>query len=136
MSNFPKRLVYVDDEPDVRQVVREALERTHPHLIMVTCSSGAELLNRLRELQPEMILLDLKMPKMSGPDVVDALRKRPEGAEIPVIFITGKTKVHMTDEYKSLGVIGVIYKPLDILSLGTQIEDMWKAHNAPKIPDQ
>ncbi len=133
MTHFPKRLVYVDDEQSVRHVVREALERLDPDIILVTCSGGAELMSRLRELQPDLILLDLKMPDMSGPDIIDALHKRPEGANIPVLFITG-TKVEMTDEYKNLGVIGVIHKPLDVLKLRETIGKFWAEYMESRIP--
>jgi CheY-like chemotaxis protein len=133
MGEFPKRIVYVDDESSVRALVREALERMDPDLVVVTCSSGAELLNRLRELQPELILLDLKMPDMSGPDVVDALHKRPEGAEVPVIFVTAKTKVEMTEEFTSLSVIGIIYKPFEVMKLIESIGEFWRAYQEAKI---
>jgi CheY-like chemotaxis protein len=67
------------------------------------------------------------MKKMNGPDVVNALRQRPESAHVPIIFITG-TRVVMTDEYKNLGVIGVIPKPFDIGKLADEIARLWAAH--------
>ncbi len=126
MTDFPKRLVFVDDEQDVRRIVRDIIERVYPDIMLVTCSGGEELLSRLRELQPDLLLLDLRMPDMSGPDVVHALRAREEGANVPVIFITGATKVTMTDEYKDLGVIGVIHKPFDVMKLPEIIGEMWR----------
>lgn len=132
MTDLPERIVFVDDEPAVRAVLRRALEETGQELALVTCSGGQELLTRYRELQPDLILLDLKMSKMSGPDVVTALRARPESERVPIIFITG-TRVVMTDEYKELGVIGVIHKPLDVKTLASQISQMWRAHQADII---
>lgn len=127
MSEFPQRIVFVDDEPDVRRIVREALERAGRDLALVTCSGGEELLTRLRELQPDLILLDLKMKKMTGPDILQALRQHSEGANVPVIFMTG-TRVEMTDDYKNLGVIGVLHKPFDIAALPGQIAELWMKH--------
>ncbi len=86
-----------------------------------------ELLTRLKELQPDIILLDLKMPKMSGPDVITELRKKPYGIKVPIIFMTG-TRVVMTEQYRDLGVIGVIHKPFDIAKLADEIGAMWRAH--------
>ena len=128
MSDFPRRVVFVDDEQSIRKLVRDALERVMPNIALVTCSSGDELLTRLRELQPELILLDLKMKGKSGPDIIDALRAREEGKDIPIMFITGKTKVIMNDEYKNLGVIGVIHKPFDAVRLPETIGELWRAH--------
>lgn len=126
MTDFPERIVYVEDEPDIRRIVREALERAHPGIVLVTCASGQELLSRFRELQPSLILLDLKMPGLSGPDVLEKLQKIPEGAGVPVIFVTGKTKVEMMENYESLGVIGVIHKPFQLAEFPAQIERLWK----------
>ena len=135
MTDFPKRLVFVDDEQDVRRVVKDVIERIHPNMMIVTCRSGEELLSRLRELQPDLILLDLKMPDMDGPGVVEALRQREEGQSVPVIFVTGATKVTMTDEYKDLGVIGVIHKPFDVMKFSETIGEFWRAFIAAKIPE-
>jgi len=127
-ADFPMRVVCVYDEASMRKVVLEALERVVPDIALVTCSSGDELLARLRELQPELILLDLKMKGKSGPDVIDALRARAEGKDIPIVFITAKTKIDMNDEYTNLGVIGVIHKPFDAVKLPETISDLWRAH--------
>jgi CheY-like chemotaxis protein len=133
MTDFPKRLVFVDDEPDIRRVVRDIIERVYPDIMLVTCASGEELLSRLRELQPDLILLDLRMPVMSGPDVVQMLRKREEGMNVPVIFVTGATRLEMTDEYKELGVIGVIHKPFDVMKLPNTIGEFWRAFIETKL---
>ncbi len=133
MTDFPKRLVFVDDEKDVRRVVRDIIERIHPDIMLVTCATGEELLNRLRELQPDLILLDLRMPDMSGPDIVHELRAREEGASVPVIFMTGATKIAMNDEYKELGVIGVIHKPFEVMKLPEDIGTLWRAFIESKL---
>lgn len=135
MTDFPRRLVFVDDEPDLRRIVREALEKDDPALVIVTCGGGEELLNRFRELQPDLILLDLKMKDMSGPDALEALRKREDGASVPVLFVTGAAKVEMTEEYKNLGVIGVLHKPFEAAKLREIIAGYWQAFIAEKIGD-
>src|SRR5689334_18859797 len=113
MTDFPKRIVYIDDEPQARRMVKDAIggDEDDPHFL-VTCATGRELIARLRELQPDLIMLDLRMPDMNGPDTIDALRKNPAYNNAPVIFITDREKVKMIDDYKALGVIGVLYKPL------------------------
>lgn len=125
----PSRVAYVDDDFELRQLVRAAFESysSDDKIVVATCGSGQEMLSRLRELQPNLILLDLKMPEMSGPDMVDLLRENDLGKDIPVIFMTGETKVVMNDIYKALGVIGVIHKPFDIANLVDQINEIWTA---------
>ncbi|MGB4106378.1 MAG: response regulator [Alphaproteobacteria bacterium] len=127
MTEFPKRVVYVDDEPQARRIVKDALggDEDDPHFL-VTCATGRELIARLRELQPELILLDLRMPDMNGPDTIDALRKNPAYNNAPVIFVTERQRVKMIEDYKALGVIGVIYKPLEPANIRAQIEKIWQ----------
>lgn len=127
MSNFPQRMVYVDDEPQSRKLVKETLGMDEKNML-VTCATGHELIARMPELQPDLILLDLRMPDMNGPDTIDAMRKIPAIEHAPIIFITERTKVKMIDEYKTLGVIGVIYKPFDAKTLRQQISELWQGH--------
>lgn len=131
MTDFPKRIVYVDDEPQARKTMKEALggEEDDPHFL-VTCATGRELIARLRELRPELILLDLRMPDMNGPDTIDALRKNPAYNNAPVIFVTDRQRVQMIEDYKALDVIGVLYKPLDAKKIRSQIEEIWRAREA------
>jgi len=113
MSQMPRRIVYVDDDSDMRVIFRTALERKGYDGVLVTCGSGQELLDRVRVLQPDLIVLDLRMPQMNGPDTLEALREKEECGNIPVIFLTGAGKVDMHEEYQKLGVIGVIHKPFE-----------------------
>lgn len=132
MSDFPERLVYIDDEQDLREIVRQTLEDNGYEGALATCGSGQELLSRLRVLQPELIILDVMMPDMNGVDLIEKLKLTEEGADVPVIFVTGKTRLEMLENYKNLGVIGVIHKPFDFETLQDQIRDMWQAYQGLK----
>lgn len=133
MTDFPTRMVYVDDEPQARRLVQELIGggEDDPHFL-VTCATGRELIARLKELQPDLILLDLRMPDMNGPDTIEELRKTPAYNQAPVVFVTERKKVVMIDEYKALGVIGVIYKPFDERRLRLQIQQMWVLYQEAK----
>lgn len=125
---FPQRLIYVDDDEDMRTIVRESLSRSIDDFVLVTCASGEELLHRLDEIQPDVILLDLSMPGMSGPDIMEKLQQNETYAKIPIIFMTGKDKVEMIDDYKALSVLGVIHKPFETSKLAEQISAIWNEH--------
>ena len=132
----PNRIVYVDDDFDIRQIVRASFEMEDDgKLVVATCGSGSELISRLRELQPNLILLDLHMPEMDGPDVIDALRKNKDGEDVPIIFLTGDTKLVMEAHYKSLGVIGIIYKPFEPDQLLPEINKIWEKAYGPTDGD-
>ncbi len=125
MSDFPYRIVCVDDDIKTRKQVREALEATDHDVILVTCGGGEELLDRLQELQPSLIIMDLLMPDMNGPDILDALHRHKHGKDVRVIFLTAHEKILMVDDYKSLGVIGVIKKPFDPKTFAEEIQELW-----------
>lgn len=125
MTGLPERIVYVDDEQDLREIVRMTLEDQGYEGALATCGSGKELFSRLRVLQPELIMIDLRMPDMNGPDVVEKLKLTEEAADTPIIFVTGEKKIEMLEHYKNLGVIGVIHKPIDVDTLMERIENFW-----------
>jgi len=77
------RVVVVDDEPLARAVVREYLS-THPGIeIVAECANGFEAVKAVSELSPDLLFLDVQMPKLSGFEVLELL-----GREVPVIFTT------------------------------------------------
>ncbi len=133
MTGFPKRMVYVDDEPLARKTLKEAIggDEDDPYFL-ITCATGLELIARFKELNPDLILLDLRMPDMNGPDTIDALRKAPAFNHAPVVFVTDQEKVKMIDEYKALGVIGVIRKPFDPNKVRMQIKKLWLDYQKEK----
>ena len=88
MAALPERLVYVDDEQDLREIVRSTIENGGYEGALATCGSGEELLARIRILQPELIILDLKMPGMSGYEFLNHLKYSVLFHDIPVIILS------------------------------------------------
>lgn len=127
MSEFPERIVYVEDENDLRFIMREALEASGYQGALVTCGTGEEFLNRVRELQPDLVLLDLKMPNMDGPAVIEQLMRDPDQERLRIIFVTGSNKVEMEKKYERIKVIGVLHKPVKVDSVYQEIQALWKA---------
>lgn len=124
----PSRIVYVDDDFDARKLLRESYEaqRTGDKIVLATCGGGQELLSRLRELQPELIILDLHMPAMDGLETLHRLRVDDDGKDIPVIFLSGNPKFVMEETYKALGVIDILRKPFDLESLPNEVLKIWQ----------
>jgi two-component system OmpR family response regulator len=123
-----RRILCVEDEPDIQMVARLALEEIGGFKVEV-CGSGAEAVERAPKLKPDLILLDVMMPDMDGPTTLEALRKLPEVAETPVIFMTAKVQAHEVVRYKELGALGVIAKPFDPMTLPETLKRMWAGEN-------
>jgi signal transduction histidine kinase/CheY-like chemotaxis protein len=83
------RLLVVDDDPQVVELVRQLLEG-EPYDI-VAAMDGQEALEAIAEKRPEVILLDLLMPRMDGFSVIEHLQQEPQSRQIPVIVLTAKT---------------------------------------------
>jgi len=110
------RILLVDDEPDIREVVDVSLG-LDPEFKMRACASGADALVTAAEWSPSIILLDVMMPLMDGPTTLANLRKNPRTAHIPVVFLTARTQTDEIEQYISLGAQGVLSKPFNPMTL-------------------
>jgi CheY-like chemotaxis protein len=117
------RILYIDDEADIREVAEMALE-LDPGFEVRTCASGREGLAAAREWQPGLILLDVMMPELDGPGVLERLRQDPATAAIPVVFITARTQAHEVERLRALGARGVLAKPFDAMTLAGQVREL------------
>lgn len=118
------KILHVEDEPDIQEVARMALEAIGGFTVE-TCSSGQEAIDKAPVFSPDLILLDVMMPGMDGPKTLQELRKIPEFVDTPVIFMTAKVQGGEIDEFKRLGAIDVIAKPFDPVALSDQIREIW-----------
>lgn len=122
------RILYAEDEPDIQTVALMALE-TIGGFTVNACNSGLEALDKAVEFMPDLILLDVMMPGMTGPNTLIELRKFPELENVPVIFMTAKVQPQEIEEYKALGAIEVIAKPFDPMTLADTVKDIWQKNH-------
>lgn len=119
-----KKILYVEDEPDIQMIARVALENVGGFELLV-CSSGAEAVEKAAAFGPDMFLLDVMMPGMDGPTTLAELRKIPQLANTPVMFMTAKVQPQEVEFLKSLNVAEVIAKPFDPMGLANNIRESW-----------
>lgn len=117
-----KRVLVIDDEPDMRTVVQGCLEDLAGWDVR-TAASGPEGLIQIRDNPPDAIVLDIMMPGMDGFAFLKALRDQQQGLSIPVVLLTAKITVSRTQVFSELAVEGVISKPFDPFLLANQIAD-------------
>jgi len=125
MSELPK-ILHVEDDPDIREIALMALEVVGG-LDVDQCASGADALERAPGIAPGLLLLDVMMPGMSGDETLTALRKMPQFADTPAIFMTAKAQLSEVDRLKQLGALDVITKPFDPMTLADQILKIWQS---------
>jgi CheY-like chemotaxis protein len=118
------RITYVEDEPDIRIVAQIALAELGGFTLDV-CGSGTEALERAPAFNPDLIVLDVMMPVMDGIATFRALHADPRLRDVPVVFMTARVQSHEIENYKAIGIRGVIPKPFDPLTLADQMRAMW-----------
>ena len=119
-----QRVLLADDEPDILEVSRIALETVGGFEVAV-CDSGAELLRRLPDFGPDLIIIDVMMPDMAGPEVLARVRQLPGFAGTPVIFLTGVVNGSELKALRDSGAADVILKPFDPMTLADRIGGIW-----------
>lgn len=119
-----KKILYVEDEPDIQMIARVALENVGGFELLV-CSSGPEAIEKAEDFSPDLLLLDVMMPGMDGPSTLKELRKIPSLASTPVMFMTAKVQPQEVEFLKSLNVADVIAKPFDPMGLANNIRESW-----------
>ena len=118
------KIIHVDDNSNILKIVKSVLE-TVSEISVLSCNSGQEAIDNINEFTPDLILLDVVMPDMNGPEVLNKLRQIPSTADTPVVFMTGKDAPDKDNELDQYGAIGYITKPIAPLSLPSQIMHMW-----------
>jgi CheY-like chemotaxis protein len=114
-----RTVLIVDDEPDNREVITAIVHDVLGHTA-VTAHNGAEALALARSI-PDLVLLDLRMPGLSGFDVARALKRDPLTDAIPIIAITALDGEDDRREALAAGCIGCVTKPFSEESLSSAV---------------
>jgi CheY-like chemotaxis protein len=105
----PLVALVVDDSMLIRHTVCRFLEeRGHS---VESASNGEEALPIVKRIHPDIIITDMEMPKMSGTELITALKAQPETADIPIIIVAGKNSGFVAREHRANFAI---YKDIDI----------------------
>jgi len=103
------QILLVDDEADQVEMYRYALEDAG--FVVETANTGAGAVGRARELGPDLIVLDVRLPDMPGWDVCAALKTDPRTADIPVIVLTAFASATLAMDAANAGCAAHLLKP-------------------------
>lgn len=109
METNAKTLFIVDDDDVISTIADLGLKRAGFNT--VKCTSGMACLESLMYYTPDLILLDVEMPIMSGIQTLEVIRSNEEFKDIPVVFLTGSTDTGTVVAAKKLGAVGYVVKP-------------------------
>lgn len=103
------KLLLVEDDPLMQDMYKSILELEEGFLVMLA-SNGEEALEKLKDFLPDLILLDIMMPKMNGLDALKNIKERPNLVKIPVIMLTNIADQNMVEKAMALGASKYLVK--------------------------
>jgi len=115
-----KKILVVDDEPHTMKMVVSRLKANG--FDVITAENGVEGLEKAEKESPDLILLDILMPKMNGHETLSRLKESAETRSIPVIMFTAKGRVEDVERSSYAGAVDYIVKPFDPMVMLNKIK--------------
>jgi len=115
----------IDDAPDILQMVQLFLKDDY---IVHTLSEPEKLEELLKDLTPDLFLLDYCMPEMDGFDLMPVIRSFPEHSDTPVVYLTSVQSADFYSVAMRLGASDYIMKPIDAEALREKVGRVFKDH--------
>ena len=128
-----KKILIVDDNLDIRKLLALFLERSGYDTI--EAATGLEAVSQARVICPNLILMDLTMPVVSGDEAMRWLKADPLTRHIPVIVISGFFDGPQLDRALAVGAVDILYKPFHFESLHATLQRHLSVNHQPKQRD-
>ena len=106
-----KRILFIEDEAEIVVMMKMRLE-AHDYEV-ISASDGEEGLKRAQQDKPDLILLDIIIPKIDGLTLCKRLKSEPKTKDIPVIMVSGSGQKHLSEKYRAAGADDLIVKPFE-----------------------
>ena len=103
-----KRILIADDNPLVRRGLRHLIERHREWKVVAEAKDGRDVVDRARELHPDVVVLDLVMPNMNGLEAARELAKTEP--QLPILLCTVQWSPHIVDQARKSGARGAVSK--------------------------
>lgn len=116
-----KSILVADDDPDILSIVSMSLE-TQGYQVF-TAANGREAVDTARENQPDLVLMDMMMPVVSGYEAVTELKADARTRDIPIVGLSAKAMATDMERATDVGVDGYITKPFRIAQVISVVQD-------------
>ena len=124
MDRYQVALI-VDDDPVTRLIIREAINQQMQEVI--EAENGLEAIDSFDERQPDLVILDVSMPKMDGFETCQRIRAHPQGSSVPVIIITGSDDIQSIGKAYEAGATDFFSKPIHRKILSERVRYILRA---------
>jgi two-component system, cell cycle response regulator DivK len=123
LADVPLVLI-VDDNEQNRKLARDVLRAAG--LGTLEAARGDEAITLAADHQPDIVLLDLRLPDMNGTDVARSLRRTTETERIPIVALSASSYTWSPDRLRSAGFDGYLQKPIDVRAFPDQVRSFCK----------
>lgn len=123
--NAPPRVLLVDDDATARMLIRESMEQSG--FKVAEAEDGVEALTVFQSFNPNLVLMDVLMPRLDGIEACAALRKMPGGESVPVVILTGLGDLNSIAHAYEVGATDFITKPIQWMILEQRLRYMLRA---------
>lgn len=122
MAEARKRILVIDDQADEREIQTAMLG--HLGYDVSTAEDGEIGLSMATDSPPDMILLDIAMPRLDGFEVCRRLRADPRTSSVPVVFFTASVVGDLEQRARDAGATDIMVKPVDPHEVARRVEEM------------
>jgi DNA-binding response OmpR family regulator len=133
MTASPARILVVEDDPDIAQLIKHTLERGGDTRVDIV-GSGDAALKAVNDSVPDLMLLDLSLPVLDGTEVCRMLRARPATSRLPIIMLTARTEEADMVSGLDLGADDYITKPFRLRELSARIRAVLRRQSTGRGP--
>jgi signal transduction histidine kinase len=131
MNKF--KVLHIEDEPEIRDLVRRALEDNYT---VDDASTGLDGIKKAQEFRPDLILMDLQLPSMSGYEATTRIQSIDALKHIPIVAVTGNNTQEEREKSLAAGCSGFISKPIDLFKLRIDIDEYISGKKFEAVPEQ
>ncbi len=124
----PSKILIVDDNPQNLELLSAYIEDI-PNVTILPASNGMEALARVADRQPDLILLDIMMPRMSGFEVCRQLKTDPKTRDIQIIMVTALNEVGDHERAVDCGTDEFLTKPVNRIELITRVKSLLRVRH-------
>ncbi|MDB0542236.1 response regulator [Ralstonia solanacearum] len=120
-----RRVLCAEDDPDIRTILELSLAAVGGYEVCM-CNDGQAAVEQAPGFRPDLILFDVMMPGMTGPEAMQAIRAMPELRGTPVVLMSARALPHEIEALLEHGATGVIVKPFDPMTLADNLRIYWE----------
>ncbi len=122
-----KKILHIDDDSMMQMMVQKSIERSNKGFEIISCASATQFIGYLESFEPDLLIIDVSMPVLDGPHLLEKIRTANPPNKTPAIFMTGHETFEFEDRDRLEPIIGIIHKPFSPTSIGDVLLQLWSA---------